>query len=53
MIQPIRKAWQEWQAQRRFRRCTADLPDYLLRDLGLERDRVGRAVMRHVLPPRQ
>jgi uncharacterized protein YjiS (DUF1127 family) len=51
MIEPIRKTLRRWRNDRQFRRKTANLPDYLLRDLGLEYDRVGATLMRHVLHP--
>ena len=49
MIEPIRKSWRRWHHNRRLRRDTADLPDYILRDIGLERDRVRLRALGHVI----
>lgn len=50
MINPIARKWRKWQLERQFRKQTADLPDHILRDIGLERDQAGLRVMRNVLP---
>lgn len=49
MIEPIRKSWRRWHHDRRLRRDTADLPDYILRDIGLERGQVRERAMHHIL----
>ncbi len=53
MIEPIRTSWRRWRRDRKFRRDMADLPDHFLRDVGLERDRVGPRALGHVLRPGQ
>ncbi len=47
MIESLLNSWRRSQAERRFRREAVELPDHLLRDIGLVRDRTGRAVTRH------
>ena len=49
MLDPLRQRWRRGRETRRLRRAAADLPDHILRDIGLERDRTGRLVLRHFL----
>ena len=47
MFEPLKKRWRARREAKHFRKQTADLPDYLLRDIGLERDPTGEIVARH------
>ncbi len=49
MLKPLRQRWRRNRDARRFCRAAADLPDHILRDIGLDRDRIGPTLARHLL----
>lgn len=49
MTNALLGTWRRRRAERRFRRQIAELPDHLLRDIGLVREPTGRLVTRHIL----
>jgi uncharacterized protein YjiS (DUF1127 family) len=49
MLAPLRHRWRRNRDTRRFWRNTADLPDHILRDIGLDRNQIGPTLARHLV----